>query len=222
MTDTPRTLRTSVVLVPLIIWLLIQLAAVALAASGVPLSANFPRPPQSLAVHEMLVAQFVGSAMFFPALFRGGWRGWLAIVLSAAPMLMLAAWLARTPLSRVPMLWVHVTAWVTMLALWRAVALRRDESPKAEGWPSLGFLGVLTALATLLSAGGLLIWYLHSEFQPDRDLAILRLFPLPALLHSLTAPGGPTLSPLLSTVTLSAAALVILAVKSSRRRANGQ
>src|SRR5687768_16676622 len=132
--------RTSVVAVPLMVWLLIQLAAVALAASGVELSASFPRPARSLAVHEMLVAQFVGSAMFVAVLFRGGWRAWLAIVVSAAPMLMLAAWLARLPMARVAALWVHVGTWLTMLALWREVGRN------VRRLPSRSFSGVLTAL----------------------------------------------------------------------------
>jgi len=204
--------------IPLIVWLLIQLAAIALAASGVRLSASFPRPPQSLAVHEMLVAQFVGSAMFFAVLFRGGWRGCLAMIVTAAPMLMLAAWLARMPILRVPMLWVHVGAWVTMLALWSAVS--RDHS-KAGG--SAGFLRVLTAFAMLLSAGGLLLWYLRFEFQHDRDFAFVGWLPLSGVLEGLAAPsGGPIASPLSSTAALAAVAAVILAAKASVRRADTQ
>jgi hypothetical protein len=202
--------------IPLIVWLLIQLTAIALAASGVALSASFPNPPQRLAVHEMLVAQFVGSAMFAALLFRGGWRGWLALVVSAAPMLMLAGWLARMPMSRVSVLWVNVGAWLTMLALWSAVG--RNHS-KARGSQFPGFQSTLTALAMLLSAGGLLLWYLQAEFQPVRNPTWLRLFPMPALLEGAATPSGPHLAlPLLSTVVLSVAALVILAVKASDRR----
>jgi hypothetical protein len=210
--------------IPLIVWLLTQLAAVALAASGVPLSANFPKPPQSLAVHEMLIAQFVGSAMSLDVLFRGGWRAWLGIVLTAGPMLMLAAWLARTPMSRVFVLWVHVAMWLTMLSLWRSLTssdVRDTRDKKAQALPSLGFVTVLSALATLLSAGGLLFWYLRSEFQPATDSGFLRLFPLPAILSTLPSPAIDR-SPLLSTAVLSAAAVVILAAKASRRRKNAQ
>jgi hypothetical protein len=211
--------KSSSFAIPLIVWLLIQLAAIALAASGVVLSARFPKPPQSLAVHEMLVAQFIGSAMFFSVLFRGGWRGWLAMVVAAAPMLMGAAWLARMPLSRVPGLWVHVGAWLAMLALWSAVGMDRGSRSRAMHSPALG--SVLTAAAMLLSAGGLLVWYLQSEFQPNHDLVPIRILPLPALLQSLTTSSASfVVLPLLSTATLVLVAAVILAAKASRRRAN--
>jgi hypothetical protein len=183
-----------------IVWLLIQLAALALAASGVPLSANFPKPPQSLAVHEMLIAQFVGSAMLLPLLFRArGWRAWLAMVISAGPMLMLAARLTPMSMSHVLVLWLEVAAWLTMLALWRAVV------PRDAG-------SMLAAIAMLLSAGGLLVAYLAAEFQPDRRIPLIDAFPLLATLQSMRGPA-PDLSPLRSTVALSSAALVILAVK---------
>jgi hypothetical protein len=188
-----------------IVWLLIQLAAVALAASGVPLSADFPRPPQSLAVHEMLIAQFVGSAMFLPVLFRGGWRAWLGMILTAGPMLMLSAWLARMPMTPVLLLWVEVAGWVTTLALWREVTPRRVD--------------VLAALALLLSAGGLLVWYLQAEFQPSVGSGLLRVFLLAATLRTLPDPAAD-LSPLLSTAIASAVALVILTAKACFRRAN--
>jgi hypothetical protein len=209
--------KPSSVAVPLIVWLLVQLAAVALAASGVGLSASVPQP-RSLAVHDMLVAQFVGSAMFAGVLFRGGWRGWLALVVSAAAMLMLAAWLARIPMARVPMLWVHVAAWLTMLALWHAVG---SSSSSARASHSRGFLSVLSALAMLFSGGGLLLWYLQSEFQPDRRLTLLHFVPLPALLQSPAEPfASPVVLPLLSTTTLALPAAVILTVNRSFRRAN--
>ena len=169
----------------------------------------------------MLVAQFVGSAMFFPLLFRGGlrgWRAWLAMMLTAGPMLMLAAWLAQVPISRVLVLWVHVAGWVVMLALWGAVARGgMFTTSKAQGLPSLGFRNVLHALAMLLSAGGLLLWYLQSEFRPASNPLFHHVFPLPALLPHVTD-SSLILSPLLSTAALSAAAVVILAVNVSRRR----
>jgi hypothetical protein len=206
--------------IPLIVWLLIQLAAIALAASGVALSANFPQPPQSLAVHEMLIAQFVGSAMFLSVLFRGGWRAWIAVVLSAGPMLMLAAWVARVPMSRVMLPWGEVGLWLTMLALWRAVVSHKKLSESNA--PGLQFpvvVSVLSAVALLLSAGGLLWWYLRVDARLDSDLKPLIFSPLACALNHL---GGPSnLAPLLSTGALSAVALVILAGKAWMRRATG-
>jgi hypothetical protein len=69
----------------------------------------------------------------------------------------------------------------------------------------------------LLSAGGLLTWYLYAEFRPASHLPLLNLFPLVAALRGVNDPS--IVSPLLPTATLSAAALVILAGKASLRRA---
>ena len=188
--------------IPLIVWLLIQLAAIALSAWGVQLSANSPRPPQSLAVHVMLVAQFVGAAILLPVLFRG-WRAWLAMVLTPGPMLFLAARMTPLPMSRVPMLWVEVAAWMTALAVWRTVASRSAH--------------IIAALAMLLSAGGLVLWYLRAEFQPTSDLDPRTLFPLAATLRRLHDPASRG-SPLLSTLAFTAAGLIVLGVNTVKRR----
>jgi hypothetical protein len=213
--------RTSPVVIPVIVWLLIQLAAIALAASGVELSANFPRPAPSLAVHEMLVAQFVGAATFLSLLFRGGWRAWLAMVLIAGPMLMLAGWLARMEMPRVMLAWGEVGMWLTALALWNAVVsgLGTPYENKVPGWLRLGFRSILPALAMLLSAGGLVLWYLYAEFRPAQPFPLLRCFPLVAALRRLGGLG--TTLPLHSTTLMTALALVILAAKASLRRVEG-
>ena len=214
--------RTSPVVIPVIVWLLIQLAAIALAASGVELSANFPRPARSLAVHEMLIAQFAGSAIFLSVLFRGGWRVWLAIVLTAAPMLMLAGWLAQMPIGRVMWAWGEVGMWLTALALWNAVVSgpgTRYEN-KVPGWLCVGFRSILPALAMLLSAGGLVLWYLHAEFRPATPFPLLRSFPLFSALRRLG--GLDTTLPLHSTTLMTALALVILATKASLRHVEGR
>ena len=196
--------------------MLIQLAAIALAASGVALSANFPQPPQRLAVHEMLIAQFVGSAMFLALLFRAGWRAWVGMVISAGPMLIVAAWLARMPLSRVMIAWGEVGLWLTALALWSAVARDEARDAQAPGMRSRGLLSVVAALAVLLSAGGLLAWFLRADARRDLDWNLLRLFPLIEALRGLDRPAE--IPPLLSTTACSAVALVILAAKRLHRR----
>src|SRR4051794_23196023 len=55
---------------PVFAWLTIQMAALALSAFRVPLSARFPVPEERLAMHVMIVVQTVASALLFPALFR--------------------------------------------------------------------------------------------------------------------------------------------------------
>ena len=190
----------STLIVPLVVWMLIQLAALGLAASGVRLSAHLAQPPQSLALDEMLIAQFVGSALFLRVLFRG-WRAWLVLVLIAGPMLMLASTMTAVPLSRVMWLWAQVAAWLTALALWRAAAPRRAD--------------VIAAIAMMGSAGGLLLAYLQAEFGPSVGAGMLEAFPLPGAIRHLTAPGL-FLPPFLSTGVFSVAALVVLALKSGQ------
>ena len=217
--------RSSPITIALIVWLLIQLAPIALAAAGAGLFANFPEPPQSVAVHAMLIAQFVGSAMFISLLFRGGWRTWLAMVVTTGPMLMVAAWLARMPMSAAMLPWGEVALWLTMLAMWRAVVTQQDGGgPKDQELQSRGSSSALAALALLVSAGGLLWWYLRVEARTDSGLNLLSCFPLACALHHL---GGPfNFAPLLSTSALCTGALGILARKASlsrtRRRAGSR
>src|SRR5437763_7314657 len=71
---------------PLLVWLIVQLLALALAAARVPLSAHFVQPGEALAIEEMLVAQFAASAMLFPFLLRDA-RCCVAMIVTAAPML---------------------------------------------------------------------------------------------------------------------------------------
>jgi hypothetical protein len=207
--------RSSPITIALIVWLLIQLSAIALAASGMRLSANFPEPPRSMAVHEMLIAQFVSPAMFLSLLFRGGWRAWLGMTLTAGPMLMLGGWLAQMPMSRIVLAWGELSLWLTALALWAAVVrVEAALAVKPAGFSPRPL--PLAAIAIVLSAGGLLYSYLRAEFRPASAPDLTPLFPLLGTLRNLNDPFNP--SPLLSTAALSAAALVILAAKASRLR----
>ena len=192
----------STLAVPLTVWLLIQLAALALAASRLPLSAHFARPPQSLALDEMLIAQFVGAALFFPLLFRG-WRAWLAMAVSAWPMLMLASTMTAIPAWRVTALWLLPVQWLTALALWRLAAPHRGD--------------VVAAVALMGSAGGLLLAYLQAEFGPSTWGRALDFMPLASLVRHL---ADPTLfaAPFLSTGAFAAVAAAVLAFNAHKDR----
>src|SRR5438045_362324 len=75
----------------LALWLLVQLASLALSAARVRLAAGWPRPGvESLAVEQLLVVQVIAAALSFPAL-CAGWRQTLAAALAALPALMLAS-----------------------------------------------------------------------------------------------------------------------------------
>ncbi len=136
---------------PVLVWLLIQLVAILIPTLGVSLSANFVQPPQAAALKEMIFAQMASAALLFPFLMRDG-RAAIAVVLSCFPFLQFAGVMASTPLSRIAIASAFVSVWLITLALWRA-ALR----PRWQMW------GV--AIASLLTLGGLVIWYLEVEFE---------------------------------------------------------
>jgi hypothetical protein len=188
---------------PLFVWLMIQLAALALAAARVPLSANFARPAERLATHEMVIVQFVGAALLCPFLLRGP-MACLALCLTAGPMLLLAGILSATPIATSLYLWAGCVLWLTALWMWRAATSQRMHAP-------------LVAIATLLSAGALLLCYLRAEFGPAGagGVELHRALPLPPLLLALSE-TRVGIAPLLPTAVIFGISLAFFAV---RRRA---
>jgi hypothetical protein len=142
---------------PLAVWLIVQLLALALATARLPLSANFAKPGKALAVEEILVAQFAVSAMMFPFLLRDA-RSCLALILTAAPMLQLAGVLSETSIARIVGAWTCLAIWLAALALWRAVLPPRHRP-------------VAVAIASLPTLGGLIYWYIASEFANTASFA---------------------------------------------------
>jgi hypothetical protein len=164
----------------------VQLGALALAAARVPLTAaHFVAPAESLALDEMLVTQFATSAMLIPFLLRDA-RSTLGAMLTAAPMLQLAAVLSTTPPARVAGAWTCLACWLAGAALWGGAVPSRHR-------------GVMIAIANLLTLGGLILWYLAAEF--GSDLRLLRAFPLVATLRFAHGVSGLAL-PLSSTAVL--------------------
>jgi hypothetical protein len=187
--DTPSSSDTPAksVTAPLAVWLIVQLSALALAAARVPLSAHFVQPGESLAIHEMLIAQFAASAMLFPFLLRDV-RSCLALMITSAPMLQLAGMLSTTPTPRVIGAWTCLAAWLAALTLSRIALPRRYHA-----------LGV--AIANVLTLGGLMLWYLANEFGAQTSTghaSVAHAFPLVAVLRfvvgetSIFIPLAPT------------------------------
>ncbi len=143
--------------VAVVVWLLIQLAPLVLAASRVPLWARVDRPVESYAVQFMLAVQVAASAMLFPWLMATR-RSAVAVILVSGVFLQLAGILAAasgfTILTSVTQLWM----WLISLALWRT-AIR---STRYE------LVGV--ALATALSIGAASLIYLQMEFTAGEVL----------------------------------------------------
>jgi hypothetical protein len=138
-------------LAPLISWLLVQGAALAIAAARVPLSAHYPQAGERLAIDLVLAAQIGASAALFPWLMRDR-RAVVVTVCAAWPFIAFAAVLSALPPGPTAMVAAFVTGWLVVLAIWNA-GLR---SPK---WRL-----VASAVAGLASVGGALLWYLRAEF----------------------------------------------------------
>jgi hypothetical protein len=138
---------------PLGLWLLLQLLALGVSAARIPFFAkSFPQPAELLATGVMLVVQIGAAALLFPYLLRD-FRAAVMVVAASWPFIILAGFLTGQAERRI--LWgtvAYVTAWLLGLAVWRS-ALRSARAQAA---------GV--AVATLVSIGGPLLWYLRAEY----------------------------------------------------------
>src|SRR5687768_1538465 len=93
-----RSRETSELCLPcaLSVWLAAQVAALVLGATGVELSARWPRPAHALALHEMLVMQVGVASLLFPWLMRGGGiRATAMVITTSWPFVVLAGTLAE-------------------------------------------------------------------------------------------------------------------------------
>ena len=138
----------------LFLWLVIQLLALALPTLQIPLSDNFPRPIERLAVHELVIVQVLAAAMLFPMLFKNI-ATTIALVASTWPFLQLAGMLAATPTPRLLCAALYLALWMTALALINATLRSRRAQLQA------------TALTTSFTLAGPLLWYLYHEFDTD-------------------------------------------------------
>ena len=182
---------------PLLLWLLLQLSALALAAARVPLAARWPEPAEDIALHFMVAVQLTTSAMLFPWLLRDRWCV-LAHILVAGPMLQLASLLSSAATSPFLSAWACVAAWLSMLALWQWIM------------PPRSLLRFVAGLNLLVLGGALLIYLGAASSQ---TLPWLRYFPLPAAIRVIT--GEP--SPFIATIiTLSLLPLFIRGYRTRR------
>lgn len=150
---------------PLLVWLLIQLAALMLAAFRVPLAAQYPQPAEFQAVRLMLAAQFVALALLHPWLLRT-WATALAVLCTGWVMLNLAALLSAWTLTDVLPVGIFLSIWTVDFAL-----LGRIRRPR---WQL-----AITAIASAYVIGGPLLWYLQLEFaSPARSVPSLAFGPL--------------------------------------------
>lgn len=185
--------------VVLLLWLTPQLLALLVAAAGLPLSANYPQPPERLAADLVIAAQLLSAALFFPWLLAS-WRSALTVILSGYPMLLLAGFLART--APPALLWAagYVSLWLIGMTLFSHLL----QSYKNQR--------IAAALALAATLGGPILWYCRAEFflaSPavnwSRAGALGPLLGALAQLHAPQPQAGPwlfALVPLVLTATV--------------------
>jgi hypothetical protein len=142
--------------VAMVLWLIVQIGALALSAYRIPLSILFPPAAEQLALGIMLVAQIGMAALLAPLLLHSRRNTVIAIV-AGWPMAQLAGMLADAPAWRVALAEAYVSVWILTLGLWVwAVGKTR-------------FAPILPAAAAAISWGGPILWYLHAEFVTQSD-----------------------------------------------------
>jgi hypothetical protein len=141
----------------LLLWMAIQLIALALAAGRVPLSGRFPQPAESMATVEMLVAQIGAASLLFPLLLKD-FRQFVLATAGAWPMLFLAADLGGEPFLHVAAAAGFVSLWLLTLYIWVHV-LKSDYA-----------ISIALAMAALWTIGGPVLLYLHAEYGDQNNL----------------------------------------------------
>jgi hypothetical protein len=185
---------------PLIVWIVIQLIAIILSAIHIRLWATAPRATETLALDELLFAQFLISSLLFPFLCRT-WQSTTAMILTSLPMIAFAATLAGIGDSICIACWLNLSIWLLGLLCFR----RLLPTPAAE----------LIAVATLstLNISAILICYLTAEMTSTELHG--EFIPLPAAIIMIHAPHWPTFLPAAILLLLTAISLAISRAKLS-------
>jgi hypothetical protein len=136
---------------PLACWLAVQLGAVLLAVSGIPLAAHYPEPAERLAAHWVMGTQVVTAGLLFPFLLRD-LRTSAQVIASAWPFQLAAGYLSAVEPAALASPAMLVTGWLVALATCRAQL--RTPRTQAAG----------VAAATLLTLGCAALGYLRLEF----------------------------------------------------------
>lgn len=134
----------------MLLWLLVQLAGLALAAFRVPFAAAYPQPAELQAVRLLLVFQFTWASLAFPSLLRS-WQMTVVASCSACVTLALAAALAGWSMGQVIPVAGLLTVWLAALTTLRAGLSGRTQL-------------VAAALVGTFAVGGALVGYLQAEF----------------------------------------------------------
>jgi hypothetical protein len=137
----------------MVVWLALQLCALALSASRTMLWARSPRASEEMALAVMLITQIIAAALLLPLL--RGRRTFLILAATGWPMAQLAAFAADASLHHVILGEIYVCAWLMVVHVWS----RLISSPPGRLYAS--------AIAMLLSLGGPVLCYLSIDFAEE-------------------------------------------------------
>jgi hypothetical protein len=205
MAKIPPLTPTVVSVGPLLLWFVVQLAALLLSALRVPLAAQFPQPAEFQAVRVLLAIQFAWVAIVFPMLLIN-WRMAVLALASAWVMLALAAGLSAWTFTLVLPAAGYLAVWIIVLWTWRA------------GLVSAGQQSFAAAVMATYFIGGALLWYVQLDFGVTS--------PAPAslvngpLLMIVANPQHPPAGGWILAAVMEAAALIVLMVWRRRNAAN--
>ena len=125
---------------PMIVWLLVQVFALLLAAARVPIWARFDAPIESWALCWMLAIQLAASALLFPWLMPD-LRAGVCVALISLPFLLLAGLLARNPFTITLRACGVIQLWLAALTAWRIVLTSRTAQLLAAAIVSITTIG---------------------------------------------------------------------------------
>lgn len=138
------------------LWLGMQLAVLGLSAGRVMLWSRAPRAGEESALLAMLAIQIAAASLLFPYLL-GNVRVTILVIVTAWPLGQLAGAVGDEPASAVLRGELYVSLWLISLHIWSRALI--------SDWAKLFFV----ALASMMSLGGPLLWYLRSEFAGGPD-----------------------------------------------------
>ena len=150
---------------PIVLWLIVQMLALGLSAARVPLWARANQPIERLALEQLAIAQLVLVALLFPWMPRNRATG-VAMILTAGPMIQLAAMLAQANARNAIVAWVYISAWLACAAMWQPL-LRRAASQ-----------ALALAVAGALVIGVPVARYLAAEFSSGSSVDLWKRWPI--------------------------------------------
>jgi hypothetical protein len=147
---------------PLFVWLVIQLIAIGLAAARVKLWAKFSAEGETVALDELLVAQFIASSLLFPFLCRD-FKSTIAITLAGVAMCGLVGILSFNSLDTCGQCALNLLMWLLGLAVWWKVvnAWTRGIKGNLPLSPTAALIAV--AVVSSLNLCGPILAYFQAE-----------------------------------------------------------